>query len=151
MKGIAKNGASSEITWPYDIRKFTIKPSQIALVEGKKHRTGFQYISVRRKLKTIKNALLQGFPIIVGYAVYSSFESDIVTTTGTAPMPNVAIETFLGGHAVLMVSYDDSTKRFGLMNSWGNQWGNQGFFTLPYDYILSPDLTWDMWAIRFFA
>jgi C1A family cysteine protease len=45
-------------------------------------------------------------------------------------------EQVLGGHAVLGVGYDDSQKRFWVRNSWDTDWGQQGYFTMPYDSAL---------------
>ena len=82
--------------------------------------------------------------------VYSSFMSPDVSRTGDVPLPNRKTETLLGGHAVTIVSYDDTTRKFGLMNSWGEDWGNKGYFTLPYNYVLNVQLAFDFWTIRMF-
>jgi C1A family cysteine protease len=78
--------------------------------------------------------------------VYDSFESPEVASTGEVPMPG-ADEQLRGGHAVLAVGYDDSTQRFLVRNSWGDQWGDGGYFTMPYEYLTNPDLAQDFWAI----
>jgi C1A family cysteine protease len=57
-------------------------------------------------------------------------------------------EEVVGGHAVLVVGYDDAQKRFIVRNSWGSEWGMGGHYTLPYDYIVNPDLATDFWTIR---
>jgi C1A family cysteine protease len=61
------------------------------------------------------------------------------------PSPN---EQLLGGHAVLAVGYDDSQRRFIIRNSWGKDWGMQGYFTIPYAYLLDDNLADDFWTIR---
>ena len=57
-------------------------------------------------------------------------------------------EKQLGGHAVLAVGYDDSTKRVLVRNSWGADWGVNGYFTIPYDYISNSNLADDLWTLR---
>ncbi len=151
MKSISKNGACDEEIWIYDIKKFMIKPSDEAINDALPHRIGFKYYSVQPNLNTIKNALFQGFPIVCGIMVYTSFESDEVTKTGIVQIPNISKEELLGGHAILMISYDDEKKEFGFMNSWGTWWGNNGFFTLPYGYIFNNNLAFDFWAIQYFS
>ena len=42
------------------------------------------------------------------------------------------------GHCVLGVGYDDTVRLFTCQNSWGDTWGDKGFFTLPYDYAGYP-------------
>jgi C1A family cysteine protease len=96
----------------------------------------------------MQKTLAAGFPFVVGFAVYESFESNAVEKTGTVPMPDVNNEELLGGHAVLCVGYDNSTSRYILRNSWGPNWGNKGYFTLPYAYLEDNDLADDFWVIK---
>ena len=57
-------------------------------------------------------------------------------------------EQVVGGHAVLAVGYDDGQQRFIVRNSWGTGWGMQGYFTLPYAYLIDANLADDYWTIR---
>jgi C1A family cysteine protease len=95
----------------------------------------------------MKTCLASGFPIVVGISVYSSFESQAVATSGNVPMPNINKEQCLGGHAVLVVGYDDTSKHWIMRNSWGTSWGMAGYFTLPYMYLLDSNLASDLWII----
>ena len=54
----------------------------------------------------------------------------------------------VGGHAVLAIGYDDANQWLLVRNSWGPQWGMQGYFTLPYAYVTHPSLASDFWTIR---
>jgi hypothetical protein len=56
-------------------------------------------------------------------------------------------ESVRGGHAVLLVGYDDATKRWLVRNSWGDGWGKGGYFTMPYGYLLDDNLSDDFWNI----
>jgi len=47
---------------------------------------------------------------------------------------------------VLMVGYDDSQIRFIVRNSWGTQWGLQGYFLMPYAYLTNWHLASDFWS-----
>jgi len=44
-------------------------------------------------------------------------------------------EMVVGGHAVCIVGYDDRKKLLKFINSWGEDWGAQGYGYLPYDYV----------------
>ena len=58
-------------------------------------------------------------------------------------------EGAVGGHAVLAVGYDDDqSQRFIVRNSWGRGWGQKGYFTMPYPYLLTNNLSDDFWTIR---
>ena len=54
----------------------------------------------------------------------------------------------LGGHAVLCVGYNDATSRFVIRNSWGMQWGQKGYFTMPYEYLTNANLSDDFWTVQ---
>ena len=143
IKVLAKFGVCPESSWPYDISQFTRKPTAACYKEGLKHR-----ISSYHRLQTLDemlNCLAEGFPFVFGFTVYESFESLKVAQTGIAPMPKKT-ERALGGHAVMAVGYDQKQKRFIVRNSWGTQWGQAGYFTLPYAYI--ETLASDFWTIR---
>jgi len=148
IKSVKKEGACPEKTWPYDISKFTKKPSSQAYKEA----LSFQAISYERILAAnatlIKRALANNLPVVCGILVYDSFETDVVTRTGMIPMPNKKKESLLGGHAVLLVGYDDSISRFILRNSWGESWGDKGYGYIPYDFIGNSSLTSDIWVIK---
>ena len=53
-----------------------------------------------------------------------------------------------GGHAVTAVGYDDTKEVFIVRNSWGNDWGDKGYFYMPYAYIKEEQLAHDFWAIN---
>lgn len=84
---------------------------------------------------------------VFGFSVYESFESAEVARTGVANMPGRK-ETLLGGHAVMAVGYDDKSGRFLVRNSWGARWGQEGCFTMPYEYLLEENLSADFWTVR---
>src|SRR6185369_4893812 len=96
-------------------------------------------------VSAMKGCLAAGNPIVIGFAVYESFESDQVARTGVVPMPKKR-EQMLGGHAVLIVGYTSSTRRFLVRNSWGTEWGQAGYFTIPFGYYLDDNLADDLWT-----
>jgi len=98
----------------------------------------------------MKGCLASGYPFVFGFTVYDSFESQQVAQTGVVPMPG-STEQVLGGHCVVAVGYDDSQQRFIVRNSWGADWGIQGYCTMPYAYLTDPNLASDFWTIRLVA
>ena len=143
IKGLAKFGVCPESSWPYDITQFTRKPTVACYKEGLKRRI----VSNHRlgSLSDMLNCLAEGFPFVFGFTVYESFESLKVAKTGIVPMPKKS-ERALGGHAVMAIGYDQKQKRFIVRNSWSAQWGQAGYFTMPYNYLES--LASDFWTIR---
>jgi len=146
IKSIAKQGVCSEKTWPYDIAEFKDKPSNTAYAEAKKNQA-LTYARVSRTLAQMKGCIASGFPFVMGFTVYDSFESQQVAKTGVLNMPAQS-ESVVGGHAVVACGYDDAKQRFLVRNSWGKDWGMKGYFTMPYAYLLDENLSDDFWTIR---
>jgi C1A family cysteine protease len=146
VKTLAKQGVCAETEWPYDPAKFAKKPTAACFTDGKKTKVA-SYQRVAQNLNQLKGALAAGFPVVIGFTVYDSFESDEVAKTGVMPMPAPA-EHVLGGHAVLVVGYDDASQRFRVRNSWGTSWGQKGYFTMPYEYLTNSGLSSDFWTLR---
>jgi C1A family cysteine protease len=144
IQTIATNGVCSEDVWPYDESKFAVQPPPEAYAQGKLH-TAVNYYRVNVLLNDIKTALCNGYPIVCGITIFDSFESQAVAESGDAPMPGPS-EQMLGGHCVAIVGYDDAAQRIILRNSWGDGWGKNGYFTLPYGYI-NTQLMQDCWCV----
>jgi C1A family cysteine protease len=87
------------------------------------------------------------WPIMIGFDVYASFESDATALTGvmTVPVPG---ESLLGGHEVCCLGYDIAPTpilrpasmgpAFLIQNSWGTGWGLHGYFWMPASILDQP-------------
>lgn len=146
IKCINTIGVCPESEWEYDISKFTEKPPSSCYETAKKHHS-VEYKRVLQTLQQMKACLIEGFPIVFGFLVYESFESETVSKTGIVPLPSKN-EQCLGGHAVIAVGFDDDKKHFIVRNSWGENWGEKGYFYLPYDYMLNNGLASDFWTVK---
>lgn len=84
------------------------------------------YASVLTDKNSLKTAIFQTGPVIVGIKVYTSFEN--TPTNGIVTMPSGALK---GGHAIALVGYND----IGLIakNSWSVYWGKDGYCTIPWN------------------
>ncbi|HLW59820.1 MAG TPA: C1 family peptidase [bacterium] len=149
IKCVAARGACSEDLWPYRVPRFEIKPSPRCYRTAISHRA-VRYQRVRRdpRLVALRACLASGHPFVFGMAVYAGFESVRVERSGVVPMPGRGERHIGHGHAVLAVGYDDAARRFIVRNSWGEAWGQHGYFTLPYAYLAEPGLSDDFWTIR---
>lgn len=145
IKSVNKQGACAEENWPYDIARFSRKPGKSCYAKARSCRvTKYERILT---LDDMKACLAGGYPFTFGFSVYESFESEEVARTGVVNMPSLR-ERQIGGHAVLAVGYDDAAERFTVRNSWSGDWGQDGYFTMPYDYLTDRDLSDDMWKIE---
>lgn len=84
----------------------------------------------RKKLDKTLKALSSDHPVIVGIKATTSFWSIRPGQDLWDPQPN---EAYIGGHAMIVVGYDYVSKRIFLMNSYGSNWGNNGFIQMNFD------------------
>lgn len=146
IKSVAKLGAPPETDWPYDITQFAVQPPPSAYADAKQDLVS-SYAKVLRNLAQMQGCLAAGYPFVLGFTAYDSFESDEVAQTGVLNMP-ASGEGVVGGHCVLAVGYDSTARTFLIRNSWGAGWGKNGYFTMPFEYLLDSQLSSDFWTIR---
>jgi len=119
-------GTVSESCLPYraDDRKF---PSPCA--EWRDDLVGVDaWSSVVRAVDTIKAAVYEN-PIAVGYYVYADF------MYYTGGIYEYVAGPLLGGHAVIIVGWDEAEEYFIVKNSWGEDWGEDGYFRIAYSQV----------------
>ncbi|CAE7779103.1 unnamed protein product [Symbiodinium sp. KB8] len=148
IKTMSKVGVCPESVWKYDDGPtfFKQEPNQQAYDIAQKCRV-MGYARVAQDLSQMKMCIKSGYPFVFGFAVLSSFQTAEVARTGKMVMPQ-ANDQQLGGHAVCAVGYDDFQQCFIVRNSWGEAWGDKGYFYMPYEYICHPSLASDFWAIN---
>ena len=97
----------------------------------------------------VKTCLRANIPVMFGFNVYDNTQYTIFEgLTGTAstysPLTTSgAIKSgasLLGGHANVIIGYDDTKQAFKVQNSWGTSWGNAGFYYLPYSVFSSTKI-----------
>lgn len=141
---VCAEGYADEVLWPYDIRKFKMRPSKAARDDARKRRlTSYYRIE---SLAELKDALSRGIPVVFGFSVYNSMMTPGVMKSGVIPMPKRG-DRLEGGHAVCAAGYSDSRRAVLIRNSWGDKVGEAGYFWLPYGYLESRDLSDDIWAL----
>jgi len=154
IKAMNTYGAPLESLWPYVVSRFAVRPSTAAYTDAAKRKAGaYQKCA---NFTAVKTALAQGYPVVIGFTVYASFESGTwwqPSGTGLMPYPNVNTEQVLGGHAVSLVGYNDNLTGpagkgyFIARNSWGTSWGKSGYFYMPYAVISNTSMSSDFWII----
>lgn len=91
-----------------------------------------------------KDCLRRHHPIAIGMAVYSGM--DTMTDSGMLTLPRSG-EECEGGHAVLVVGFDEKRRVFIVRNSWDVTWGDKGYFYMPYEYAANSEWVFDAWML----
>jgi len=143
---VERFGVCPERLFPYRTADFDRKPSALCFRAARRFRVS-RYLRLRPELRDMRACLADGFPFSFGATFFQSFKSARVARTGIVPMPKPR-EKRLGGHAMLVIGYDDTRGTFLVQNSWGSRWGLRGYCLLKYEYLLQSGLAWDFWTIR---
>jgi len=88
------------------------------------------------KIAITKKSLSDGYPIIIGMQCPESFNN--IGKDGLW-RPSESVEEYSSGHAMCVIGYDD--QRFGgtfeVQNSWGIDWGDEGYCYIKYNDFAS--------------
>lgn len=72
-------------------------------------------------------------PVIVGMIITPDFHT---LKKGNGPWRPSPAGGDLAGHALVVVGYDEDTRMLTLFNSFGPDWGDDGFIKMSFDYFL---------------
>lgn len=152
MQAMTFFGAPPEEYWPYEVPCFDDEPNAFCYQFGSNFKA-LQYArldlpgsNVQEVLTSLKTTLSKCFAVMFGFSVYSNISDD-----ADIPFPG-AKDKLEGGHAVMIVGYDDEHKigkdkgALLIRNSWGTTWGDKGYGWLPYKYVLK-NLASDFWTL----
>lgn len=129
IKAVNKWGVCDEESWPYLIDKFADTPGAESYIDAKT-----RLIDSYHRINSIDDIIATlglEIPVVTGILVFGDF--DRLQSDAVIPLPDDN-DKILGGHAITIVGYDNDRKYFICRNSFGENWGDRGYFYMPYDY-----------------
>ena len=145
---MAKKGTCKQTTWPY-IKENVFKiPDDKFLEEASNYKvSGFARLEHREVhpeivLENLKILLEAQIPVICGITLPLQSLSEGIKKTGILPFCWFSKTC----HAIVLVGFDESKEQFIFRNSWGKEWGDEGYGYIPYSYIQNRKC-YDFWII----
>lgn len=123
---IKTQGVASLATMPYNSRDYRTQPSQKARREASQYRAASWSRINTQSLSEMKKILAGKNGIVIGMKIYENFYRY------RGGIYSGASGGYRGGHAMLIVGYDDSNQTFKIQNSWGTWWGEGGYLRIRY-------------------
>ena len=90
-------------------------------------------VDLTDKVNMLKEKIAENNPLVIGASTFGSIDDVGLKSSGL--WDSYSNETNQGGHAMCVVGYDDTKfgGAFEVMNSWGDDWGDDGFLWIKYD------------------
>ncbi len=129
---LASSGAPRFSDYPYFCPDAPPDSTKMYTISGY-NRLLNAYDPIDTRIRKIKNALHQGLPVVVALQTTSSF-----CEPGELWNPSKSDESESKYQAICIIGYDDIQYggSFELVNSWGTDWGIQGFVHVPYKVLI---------------
>lgn len=144
LLSVCRYGAPLEEVYPDDPKNnweeyVKEEPSAEIYKEAEKYK-GDTFWSVGKTLDNFRQAIFQQkAPIGFGMMWYESYRN--IGKDGILPL---ASGKELGGHAIDVVDWINDKLR--CRNSWGINWGENGYFYIPFSEFAKHDI-WDAWIL----
>jgi uncharacterized protein (TIGR02145 family) len=122
---------------PVDVT-INAEPSPDAKSDAASYKLSDFYRIETYDISKLKSFLANGFPLVIGVNVDKAFQKNETNqfeekSDGRLVWKKYTDDPF-DHHAMLICGYDDDINAFKVLNSWGQKWGNQGYFWLDYDF-----------------
>ncbi|KAK0707824.1 hypothetical protein B0H67DRAFT_323091 [Lasiosphaeris hirsuta] len=145
------DGAGKQIRLDFDKDDWPASVPDAACFANDKLHAALNYARPEMNSECWKRCIHKGYPVFFAIRELDSWyqwSRNPAATNFVSPVP-LENEVSHGGHAMLIVGWDDSiggTGCFKVQNSWGDNWGNKGFFWLPYEWLNVKGAINDRWT-----
>lgn len=149
IESLMEHGACCEDLWPNDESMIFDEPDESSY-ENAANFTITEAEFLETDLDLWRHTLAEGYPIAFALNLFESFNS-ATENRGRISLPKKSedVRETHAWHAMLCVGYSDKDRMFIVRNSWGSEWGDQGYCYVPYDYVMHTDYNGhDSWIIK---
>lgn len=87
--------------------------------------------TAQEKTNQTKTSLSEGKPVVIGMMIKENFKNLVKEEEYWNPTKGNTSDA--GGHAMVVVGYNDMKGAFEIMNTWGEEWGNNGYCWVKYE------------------
>lgn len=140
-------GVCRDELYAYDPNNPSKEPTSQAKEDAETHRVlKAKQIVVRKtpdKGKDLKfnhsqltNALSEGYPVGISLKIFDNLGKEGPLVEHPKETPNAKEE---GYHAMVIAGYSEENGFYIVRNSWGSDFGDQGYCYVPFSYIDDPD------------
>jgi len=148
IEAVQMKGAALQSAWPFDLEHVNRRPPEEAFVQAMRYKVG-DAMKIPVDLDRMRECLNHGYPIVFGLKLTQGFFTPPYDGFIPTPDPNDPQSAAHGLHAMLLVGYNDRQRVFIVRNSWGTEWGVDGYAFLNYDYVANPEFNFvGMYAIQ---
>ena len=120
-------GVASLAEFPYDEQNCSRLPDAEVISDAKRFRIDdWKRVDINQ-LDDMKGQIYAGHPVIFGM-----FVSDGLEKLGRNQIYDEVDEPRVGGHAMVAVGYSEAKQAFKIVNSWGDDWADNGFGWISY-------------------
>jgi len=134
LEAMRRYGICKDESWPYDTTKFLEAPPESAMEEARMFRPQLSDFRPLHSLEDMKATLKKEMPLFVDINFAPIAYGREPAATGKVGKPPVQ-EVEYCDHTLIIVGYNDETEELIFQNSWGTDWGEQGFGYFSYEYI----------------
>ena len=143
---VRAQGVSSWSLMPYDDRDDQTQPSQAARAEAADYKIadwgGVSRTTHAEFVSEVKRHLVAKTPVPIAIPTCPDFDN----LDESNPVYDTSAGSCRGGHAIVIVGYDDAMSAFKIINSWGSDWGIDGYGWI--DYTASEQLIWEAYVLQ---
>ncbi|NIF06668.1 C1 family peptidase [Chryseobacterium sp. Tr-659] len=128
---LKNQGACSWTEMPYTDTGCSTLPNAAQKLAASTHKLTNWATVDNTDIAGVKTLLSMDLPVVIAVTVDASFDN-MKNTNWIWKSHSGAVR---GGHAICVVGYDDTKKAFKVQNSWGNSWGDNGYFWIDYTFF----------------